>query len=82
MDEDNKPKPKPVRFNTEIFGVINDAVTANAAHIQQLFDTFMVLEKGAAAMYDVVMEYHKRLNRLEKEFLALERKINEKDNPR
>jgi hypothetical protein len=61
MDDDNKPKPKPVRFNTEIFGVINDAVTANATNIQQL--------------YDVVVDCHQRLNRLEKEFLALEKRV-------
>ena len=30
-------------------------------------------------MYKLVMENHKRLNRLEKEFLALEKRVNEKD---
>tara|TARA_R100001443_G_scaffold99912_2_gene107140 strand:- start:182 stop:340 length:159 start_codon:yes stop_codon:yes gene_type:complete len=36
------------------------------------------LERAMASMYELVMENHKRLNRIEKEFLALEKKVNEK----
>tara|TARA_R100000808_G_C2152013_1_gene161279 strand:- start:4585 stop:4743 length:159 start_codon:yes stop_codon:yes gene_type:complete len=36
------------------------------------------LERAMTSMYELVMENHKRLNRIEKEFLALEKKVNEK----
>jgi len=42
----------------------------------------MTLEKACGEMYKLVMENHKRLNRIEKEFLSLEKKVNEKNNPR
>ena len=50
--------------------------------IKQMASTLLTLEKGYAMMYEITMESHKRLNRLEKEFLALEKKVNEKNNPR
>ena len=43
--------------------------------IRQMAKTLLTLEKGYSMMYEVTMENHKRLNRLEKEFIALERKI-------
>ena len=46
----------------------------NEELIKQMAKTLLTLEKGYAMMYDIVMENHKRLNRLEKEFLALEKK--------
>ena len=49
---------------------------------RQMAKTLLTLEKGYSMMYEMVMENHKRLNRLEKEFLALEKKVNEKNNPR
>ena len=50
--------------------------------IQQMAGTLLTLEKGYSMMYEMMMENHKRLNRLEKEFLALEKKVNEENNPR
>ena len=50
--------------------------------IQQMAKTLLTLEKGYSMMYEMMMENHKRLNRLEKEFLALEKKVNEENNPR
>jgi hypothetical protein len=50
--------------------------------VKQMAQTLLVLEKGYSGMYQMMMENHKRLNRLEKEFLALEKKVNEKDNTR
>ena len=46
----------------------------SAVKIEELARTFLVFEKACGAMYEMVMENHKRLNRLEKEFLALEKK--------
>ena len=50
----------------------------NEELIRQMAKTVLTLEKGYAMMYEMMMENHKRLNRLEKEFLALEKKIKEK----
>ena len=50
--------------------------------IRQMAKTLLTLEKGYSMMYEMMMENHKRLNRLEKEFLALEKKVNEKNNSR
>ena len=50
--------------------------------LRQMAQTLLVLEKGYSGMYEMVTENHKRLNTLEKEFLALEKKIDEKDNSR
>tara|TARA_Y100001963_G_C6507400_1_gene320575 strand:- start:319 stop:483 length:165 start_codon:yes stop_codon:yes gene_type:complete len=47
----------------------------NEELIRQMAKTLLTLEKGYSMMYETVMENHKRLNRLEKEFLALERKM-------
>lgn len=44
------------------------------AMIRQMAKTLLVLEKGYAMMYEMMMENHKRLNRLEKEFVALNKK--------
>lgn len=44
--------------------------------IKQMAKTLLTLEKGYAMMYDMVMENHKRLNYIEKEFVKLERKLN------
>ena len=54
----------------------------NEELIRQMAKTLLTLEKGYSMMYEMMMENHKRLNRLEKEFLALEKKANEKNNPR
>ena len=54
----------------------------NEELIRQMAKTLLTLEKGYSRMYEVMMENHKRLNRLEKEFLALEKKVHEKNNPR
>ena len=50
----------------------------NKELIRQMAKTVLTLEKGYAMMYEMMMENHKRLNRLEKEFLALEKKIKDK----
>ena len=55
---------------------------ANEELNRQMAKTLLTLEKGYSMMYEMMMENHKRLNRLEKEFLALEKKVNEKNNPR
>ena len=47
----------------------------NEELIRQMAKTLLTLEKGSAMMYEMVMENHKRLNRLEKEFVKLERKL-------
>jgi hypothetical protein len=44
--------------------------------LPQMAKTLLTLEKGYSMMYEMMMENHKRLNRLEKEFLALEKKVN------
>jgi hypothetical protein len=41
--------------------------------LDELTRTFLVFEKACGEMYKLVMENHKRLNRLEKEFLKLEK---------
>jgi hypothetical protein len=46
--------------------------------IRQMAKTLLTLEKGYSMMYEMMMENHKRLNRIEKEFLVLEEKIKEK----
>jgi hypothetical protein len=43
--------------------------------LENLEKTLLVLDRGMTAMYELVMENHKRLNRLEKEFLALEKEV-------
>lgn len=48
----------------------------NEQLIRQMAKTLLTLEKGYAMMYEMMMENHKRLNRIEKEFLALEKRIN------
>jgi hypothetical protein len=50
--------------------------------VKQMAETLLTLEKAYSMMYEVTMESHKRLNRLEKEFLMLEKKVNEKNNSR
>tara|TARA_R100000664_G_C2663078_1_gene78378 strand:- start:329 stop:487 length:159 start_codon:yes stop_codon:yes gene_type:complete len=48
----------------------------NEEKINELTKTFLVFEKACAEMYKLVMENHKRLNHIEKEFVKLERKLN------
>ena len=48
----------------------------NEQLIRQMAKTLLTLEKGYDMMYEMMMENHKRLNRLEKEFLKLEKTIN------
>jgi len=43
--------------------------------VRQMATTLLTLEKGYAMMYEMVMENHKRLNRLEKEFIKLENNL-------
>jgi hypothetical protein len=50
----------------------------NEELIRQMAKTLLTLEKGYSMMYEIMMENHKRLNRIEKEFLLLEEKIKEK----
>ena len=57
-------------------------IVSNDEMTRQMAKTLLTLEKGYSMMYDMMMENHKRLNRLEKEFLALEKKVNEKNNSR
>tara|TARA_R100001015_G_C4430783_1_gene28022 strand:+ start:92 stop:271 length:180 start_codon:yes stop_codon:yes gene_type:complete len=45
----------------------------NEELIRQMAKTVLTLEKGYSMMYEMTMENHKRLNRLEKEFLKLEK---------
>ena len=40
---------------------------------KELAQTLLTLEKAYAMMYNMVMENHKRLNHLEKEFIKLEK---------
>ena len=47
----------------------------NEELIRQMAKTLLTLEKGYSMMYETMMENHKRLNRLEKEFLKLEKVI-------
>ncbi len=44
----------------------------NEELIRQMAKTLLTLEKGYSMMYEMTMENHKRLNRLEKEFIKLE----------
>jgi hypothetical protein len=48
----------------------------NKELIRQMAKTLLTLEKAYTMMYQTMMENHKRLNRLEKEFLRLEKKLN------
>jgi uncharacterized membrane protein (DUF106 family) len=48
--------------------------------LNELTKTFLVFEKACSEMYLVVMENHKRLNHIEKEFVKLERKLNKENN--
>ena len=43
--------------------------------LNELAKTFLVFEKACGEMYKLVMENHKRLNHIEKEFVKLERKL-------
>ena len=43
--------------------------------IKDMARTVLTLEKAMDSMYKLTMENHKRLNRLEKEFLALEKNL-------
>ena len=47
----------------------------NEELIRQMAKTVLTLEKGYSMMYEMTMENHKRLNRLEKEFLKLEKAL-------
>lgn len=47
----------------------------NKELIRQMASTLLTLEKGYSMMYEMMMENHKRLNRIEKEFVKLERNI-------
>ncbi len=47
----------------------------NKELVRQMAKTLLTLEKGYSMMYDMMMENHKRLNHLEKEFVKLERSI-------
>ena len=47
----------------------------NEKLVRQMAKTLLTLEKGYSMMYDMMMENHKRLNHLEKEFVKLERSI-------
>ena len=80
--EEKKESNPPIMFNKKILEEITTAIATCAGEIGQVTQAFLTLEKGCAMMYETTMENHKRLNRLEKEFLALEKKVNEKDNPR
>ncbi len=48
-------------------------MTEEELKLEQLAQTLLTLEKACAMMYEITMENHKRLNRLEKEFLRLEK---------
>ncbi len=80
MSDTNKKNPLP--FNQEVIEKLMAPVEALAENLIQLQQTVLTIDKGYSMMYEMMMENHKRLNRLEKEFLALEKKVNEKNNPR
>lgn len=63
MDDNNEPPVKPVFFNTKIFGAINDAITANVANIQQIYDMLVVLQEDLLALEKRVKEYEKNNSR-------------------
>ena len=48
---------------------------SNDEMTRQMAKTLLTLEKGYSMMYDMMMENHKRLNHLEKEFVKLERRV-------
>jgi len=50
-------------------------MNSNDELIKDMARTVLTLEKAMDTMYNFCMENHKRLNRLEKEFLALEKKL-------
>jgi len=50
-------------------------MTSDDELIKNMARTVLTLEKAMDTMYKLTMENHKRLNRLEKEFLALEKKL-------
>ena len=78
----DKNKKIPIPFNKEVMEKIMAPVQALAETLMRLQQTVLTIDKGYSMMYEMMMENHKRLNRLEKEFLALEKKVNEKNNPR
>ena len=80
MSDINKKNPLP--FNREVIEKLMAPIEALAENLTQLQQTVLTIDKGYSMMYEMMMENHKRLNRLEKEFLALEKKVNEKNNPR
>ena len=80
MSDTNKKNPLP--FNQEVIEKLMAPIEALAENLTQLQQTVLTIDKGYSMMYEMMMENHKRLNRLEKEFLALEKKVNEKNNPR
>ena len=47
----------------------------NEKLLRQMAQTLLTLEKGYSMMYEMMMENHKRLNHLEKEFVKLERSL-------
>ncbi len=51
-------------------------MTENDELLKDLARTVLTLEKAMDTMYKLTMENHKRLNRLENEFLSLEKKLN------
>ena len=50
-------------------------IDENHEKLVSLYEAFKALEGGYSAMYDLVMRSHERINELEK-------RLNEKDNPR
>ena len=79
-----KPNNKHVRipFNQEMVEKLMEPVEVIADELVTIQKTVLTLDKAMRTMYEMTMENHKRLNKLEKEFLALEKKVNEKNNPR
>ena len=79
-----KPNNKHVRipFNQEMVEKLMEPVEVIADELVTIQKTVLTLDKAMRTMYEMTMENHKRLNKLENEFLALEKKVNEKNNPR
>lgn len=50
----------------------------NEELIRQMAKTLLTMEKGYAMMYEMMMENHKRLNHLEKEFIKLEKNLQQR----
>ena len=82
MSEKPNNKRAPIPFNQEMVEKLMEPMEAIVGELATLQRTVLTLDKAMRTMYEVPMESHKRLNRLEKEFLALEKKLNEKNNPR